>query len=46
LRQVLERYTAEPLDIYALLAERRRKNNAARALIEHLSRTFRSPPQA
>jgi DNA-binding transcriptional LysR family regulator len=44
LRQVLDRYTAEPLGIYALLAERTRKNNAARALVEHLARTFRSGP--
>ncbi|HTV18894.1 MAG TPA: LysR substrate-binding domain-containing protein [Polyangiaceae bacterium] len=42
LREVLTSYQSEPLGIYALLAERAPAAPAARALVQHLARFFRS----
>lgn len=41
LRQVLPEYTAAPLGIYAIFAERGRTTSAARALVDHLARALR-----
>jgi DNA-binding transcriptional LysR family regulator len=42
LEEVLTGYQSEPLGIYAMLAERAPVAPAARALIQHLARSFRS----
>jgi len=39
--QVLEAYSASPLGIYAIFAERGRPTSAARALVEHVARALR-----
>jgi DNA-binding transcriptional LysR family regulator len=39
--EVLADYESEPLGIYALVAEPRHAPPAARALVQHLARTFR-----
>jgi DNA-binding transcriptional LysR family regulator len=41
LRQVLAAYTAAPLGIYAIFAERGRSTSAARALVDHVTRSLR-----
>jgi len=39
--QVLEPYSAAPLGVYAIFAERGRPTSAARALVEHVARALR-----
>ena len=39
--QVLDAYSAAPLGIYAIFAERGRPTSAARALVEHIARALR-----
>jgi DNA-binding transcriptional LysR family regulator len=41
LRQVLPEYTAAPLGIYAIFAERGRSTSAARVLVDHVARALR-----
>ncbi len=41
LQQVLSDYSASPLGIYAIFAERGRPTSAARALVDHLARALR-----
>jgi len=41
LRQVLSEYSARPLGIYAIFAERGRPTSAARALVDHVARALR-----
>ena len=41
LHQVLSEFTAAPLGIYAIFAERGRPTSATRALVEHLARALR-----
>jgi len=43
LRQVLPEFTASPLGIYAIFAERGRPTSASRALVDHITRSLRSP---
>ena len=43
LRQVLPEYTATPLGIYAIFAERARPTSASRALVDHITRSLRHP---
>jgi DNA-binding transcriptional LysR family regulator len=42
LRQVLPEYTAAPLGIYAIFAERGRPASASRALVDHVARELRA----
>jgi DNA-binding transcriptional LysR family regulator len=44
--QVLEPYSASPLGIYAIFAERGRPTSAARALVDHLARALGEPAVA
>jgi DNA-binding transcriptional LysR family regulator len=41
LRQVLPEFTATPLGIYAIFAERTRPTSASRALVDHLAKALR-----
>jgi DNA-binding transcriptional LysR family regulator len=41
LRQVLPEFTATPLGIYAIFAERARPTSASRALVDHIARALR-----
>ena len=41
LRQVLPEFTASPLGIYAIFAERGRPTSASRALVDHVARALR-----
>ncbi|MES1173081.1 MAG: LysR family transcriptional regulator [Myxococcales bacterium] len=41
LRQVLPEFTATPLGIYAIFAERGRQTSASRALVDHIARVLR-----